>query len=45
MGEKRKSYRVLVEKQEGNLPLRRPRHDGECNNEMDTGGICTGCVV
>jgi hypothetical protein len=45
LGEKRKSYRILVEKQEGILPLRRPRHECECDNEMDIGGIWTSSVV
>jgi len=35
MGERRGTYRVLVEKPEGKRPLRRPRRRWEDNIKMD----------
>jgi hypothetical protein len=35
MGEKRNAYRILVEKPEGNGPLRRPRRRWVDNIKMD----------
>jgi hypothetical protein len=35
MGDKRKAYRILVEKPEGKRPLGRPRHRWVSNIKMD----------
>jgi hypothetical protein len=42
MGETRNAYRVLAEKQEGRLPLGRPRRRWEDNIKMDLIGIRWG---
>jgi hypothetical protein len=44
MGEKRKAYRLLVEKPEENRPLRRPRRRWVDNIGMDLGEVGWGDV-
>jgi hypothetical protein len=44
MGEKRKAYRLLVEKQEGKRPLGRSRHRWVDNIKMDLGEVGWGDV-
>jgi hypothetical protein len=43
-GEKRKVYRLLVGKAEGNRPLGRPRRRWEVNNKMDIRERVWGCM-
>jgi hypothetical protein len=44
MGEKRNTYRLLVEKPEGKIPLGRPRHRWVDNIKMDLLEIGRGSV-
>jgi hypothetical protein len=44
MGEKRNAYKLFVENQEGNWPLRRPRRRWVDNTMMDLGEIEYGSV-
>jgi hypothetical protein len=47
MGARRVAYKVLVEKPEGKIPLRRPKHRWENNIKMDfqeRGGAWTGLI-